>query len=68
MTRMTGPDCAVMCNFKNIHLYIHTYIYTRNVTSEPLDAQGQIPEKENRFEEATVKAVTHKDGMELSHS
>ena len=28
-----------------------------NVTSEPLDAQGQIPEMENLFEEATVKAV-----------
>ena len=28
MTRMTGPDCAVVCNLKNIHTYIHTYIYT----------------------------------------
>ena len=26
MTRMTGPDCAVMCNLINIHTYIHTYI------------------------------------------
>ena len=24
MTRMTGPDCAVMCNLINIHTYIHT--------------------------------------------
>ena len=24
MTRMTGPDCAVMCNLVNIHTYIHT--------------------------------------------
>ena len=34
-----------------------------NVTSEPLDAQGQVPEMENLFEEATVKALrkpTHK--------
>ena len=31
-----------------------------NVTSEPLDAQGQIPEMENLFEEATVKAVIKK--------
>ena len=31
-----------------------------NVTSEPLDAQGQIPEMENLFEEATVKAVPKK--------
>ena len=28
MTRMTGPDCAVMCNLLNIHTYIHTYIHT----------------------------------------
>ena len=26
MTRMTGPDCAVMCNLTNIHTYIHTYM------------------------------------------
>ena len=31
-----------------------------NVTSEPLDAQGQIPEMENLFGEVTVKAVTKK--------
>ena len=29
MTRMTGPDCAVMCNLINIHTYIHTYILGR---------------------------------------
>ena len=23
MTRMTGPDCAVMCNLINIHTCIH---------------------------------------------
>ena len=42
MTRMTGPDCVVMCNFINtcihtyiplyihtyIHIFIHTYIHT----------------------------------------
>ena len=28
MTRMTGPDCAVMCNLINIHTYILTYIHT----------------------------------------
>ena len=27
MTRMTGPDCAVICNLINIHTYIHTYIH-----------------------------------------
>ena len=28
MTRMTRPDCAVMCNLINIHTYIHTHIHT----------------------------------------
>ena len=31
-----------------------------NVTSEPLDARGQIPEMENLFEEAMVKSVIKK--------
>ena len=30
------------------------------MTSESLDAQGQIPEIENLFEEATVKAIIKK--------
>ena len=25
MTRMTGPDCAVMCNSINTHTHIHTH-------------------------------------------
>ena len=27
MTRMTGSDCAVVCNLINIHTNIHTYIH-----------------------------------------
>ena len=30
MTRMTGPDCAVMCNLT--YIYIHTYIHTVTAT------------------------------------
>ena len=36
MTRMTGPDGAVMCNLINIHtsyIYIHTYLHTRNLAA-----------------------------------
>ena len=48
MTRMTGPDCVVMCNLINtyIHTYIHTYTrfslsmemsrLTRDGTAEPV--------------------------------
>ena len=25
MARMTGPDCAVMCNFINTHTHTHTH-------------------------------------------
>ena len=25
MTRITGPDCAVMCNLINTHTHIHTH-------------------------------------------
>ena len=28
MTRMTGPDCAVMCNLINIHIHTHTHTHT----------------------------------------
>ena len=29
MTRMTGPDCAVMCNLINAHTHTHTWTGTR---------------------------------------
>ena len=32
MTRMTGPDCVVMCNL--INTYIHTYIHTSPETPQ----------------------------------
>ena len=28
MTRMTRPDCAVMCNLINTHTHTHTHIHT----------------------------------------
>ena len=29
MTRMTRPDCAVMCNLINTHAHTHTHTHTR---------------------------------------
>ena len=29
MTRMTRPDCAVMCNLINTHTHTHTHTYTK---------------------------------------
>ena len=41
MTRMTGPDCVVMCNLINtyIHTYIHTYddLYRIAIVTSPGD-------------------------------
>ena len=28
MTRMTGPDCVVMCNLINTHTHIHSHTHT----------------------------------------
>ena len=46
MTRMTGPDCVVMCNLINtyIHTYIHTYIQTYIHTYIHTDAKGETGE------------------------
>ena len=40
MTRMTGSDCAVMCNLINIH----TYIYMNQRKSQTVLADGVGPE------------------------
>ena len=29
MTRMTGPDCAVMCNLINTHTHTHTHTFNK---------------------------------------
>ena len=31
MTRMTGPDCVVMCNLINTHTHTHIHIYIGEV-------------------------------------
>ena len=33
MTRMTGPDCAVMGNLINTHTRTHTHIHTNETSS-----------------------------------
>ena len=30
MTRMTGPDCVVMCNLINTYIHIYIHIYTQH--------------------------------------
>ena len=42
MTRMTGPDCAVMCNLINIHTYTHTYLYSRQKVGAGVRTSGKV--------------------------
>ena len=48
MTRMTGPDCVVMCNL--INTYIHTYIHT-------------IPPREDQCEWHIMTRMTGRAGL-----
>ena len=36
MTRMTGPDCAVMCNLINTHIHTHTHTHIQPPTSSTI--------------------------------
>ena len=40
MTRMTGPDCAVMCNLMNTHTHIHTTVMRAGVEARQLTQDG----------------------------
>ena len=59
MTRMTGPDFAVMCNLINthtcMHTYIHTYIYTYNSMFARLGTDYEI---RNQWFFAILEAMT----------
>ena len=52
MTRMTRPDCAVMCNLINTHTHTHTHnlinthTYTHTLGADP----GYILVVNNEFE------------------
>ena len=65
MTRMTGPDCAVMCNLINIHTYIHTH-----TTSPCLGVSRNPAAEDNRTAVVAVVAsrvaCSHPGGREGS--
>ena len=47
MTRMTGPDCVVMCNLINTHTHTHTHVVdAKGETGETLVERGRDVEKE----------------------
>ena len=50
MTRMTGPDCVVMCNLINTHTHTHTHTYTHTHTQYSSGPpEMQVLFKENRY-------------------
>ena len=59
MTRMTGPDCVVMCNLINtyIHTYIHTYINTQNSCRRRAGNGGDMGDKRKKRRKERVGSV-----------
>ena len=41
MTRMAGPDCAVMCNLTNTHPHTHTHTPTARTAKRAKREDGQ---------------------------
>ena len=46
MTRMAGPDCAVMCNLINTHIHTHTHNAARHVRKHLADA---VEREKNKY-------------------
>ena len=42
MTRMTGPDCVVMCNLINTHTHTHTHTATMKQGGEHKVLTAQV--------------------------
>ena len=42
MTRMTGPDCAVMCNLINTHTHTHTEVFVTSIIDPPLGGSMRV--------------------------
>ena len=60
MTRMTGPDCAVMCNLINTHTHTHTHRGGGVLAStRQLRSQGPVSVQAHRTE-----GVTGSEGQE----
>ena len=45
MTRMTGPDCVVMCNLINTHTHTHINVYIYNPVCSEIAAFGYTTDR-----------------------
>ena len=65
MTRMTGPDCVVMCNLINTHTHTHTH--THRETGETWVESGKNVEKKGLVQQLPTRrtwGATRKQGGE----
>ena len=63
MTRMTRPDCAVMCNLINTHTHTHTH--TRKRRQESV---GSVGANRGGYLENSKEADKETQGAEGLHS
>ena len=54
---MTGPNCAVMCNLKNIRTYIHTYMHTYNGNENRIGEGGREAKKRKKPQNSCRRAA-----------
>ena len=57
MTRMTGPDCVVMCNL--INAYIHTTLSTSNSSIDTLYSNDSIDRARGGTDRLTSDGAGH---------
>ena len=57
MTRMTGPDCAVMCNLKNTQTDAHTRTHTQTHTHAHTHRHTHTHTKRNKCRKERVGSV-----------
>ena len=69
MTRMTGPDYAVMCNLRNIHTYIHTTQVPARASGNR-SLSGPLPYASNLYAREPPKLLFALDGggLEVAES
>ena len=62
MTRMTGPDCVVMCNLINTHTHTHTHTHkTYSLLPFAMSAYGDVGSNVHALiKELAIRRVQHR--------
>ena len=67
MTRMTGPDCAVMCNLMNIHTYMHTCIPTILTLGREFESRCTHHTNRDFFSQKKIKNKNKKKAQKMEN-